>query len=61
MDTQKESAEPTGGVNPDDTDAEAQRLLEANRKHGTSGLSWDEVAEKDKKGWRQVTDMGEGD
>jgi hypothetical protein len=43
------------GVNTDE-------FLEQNRKHGTSGLSWDEVAENDKKkNWRQITEMGEGD
>jgi hypothetical protein len=41
--------------------AEADRLLEEKKKRNTSGLSWDEVADDDKKGWHQITDMGEGD
>jgi hypothetical protein len=42
-------------------DARADALLEEKQKHSTSGLSWDEVAKDDKKGWHQITEMGEGD
>jgi hypothetical protein len=42
-------------------DAEADALLEEKQKQGTSGLSWDEIAKDDKKGWHEITEMGEGD
>lgn len=43
-------------------ESEADRILDQNRRHNTSGLSWDEVADDDKKkAWRQITEMGEGD
>ena len=61
MDAKNEPTQPTKKPIPDAIEVEAQRVLEENRKHGTSGLSWDEVAEKDKKGWNEITDMGEGD
>jgi hypothetical protein len=41
--------------------AQSDALLEQKRKQGTSGLSWDEVTEDNEKGWRQSTEMGEGD
>jgi len=47
-------------VGPTDK-TEAEELLEEKRKRNTSGLSWDEVAAQDKKGWHQITEMGEGD
>ena len=43
-----------------DLDVEAQKILDENQKHNTSGLSWDEVAQR-KDGWNRTTDMGEGD
>ena len=42
-------------------DAQADALLEQKRKEGASGLSWDEVAKDDPKGWHEITEMGEGD
>jgi hypothetical protein len=47
--------------NPPSNEEEANRVVEENRKKSTSGLSWDEVAADDEKGWHQVTEMGEGD
>jgi hypothetical protein len=41
--------------------AEADALLEKKRKQGASGLSWDEVVSDNRDGWRQATEMGEGD
>ena len=40
---------------------EADALLEQKRKQGASGLSWDEVVSDNRDGWREATEMGEGD
>jgi hypothetical protein len=48
-------------LDPKLEDAQADALLEEKQKHSTSGLSWDEVAKDDKKGWNQITEIGEGD
>jgi hypothetical protein len=56
MDSQKISEEK---VKLDEAQADA--LLEQKQKQSTSGLSWDEVTKDNPKGWRQATEMGEGD
>jgi hypothetical protein len=48
-------------IQPPSNDAQADALLERKRKQSASGLSWDEVAKDDPKGWHQITEMGEGD
>ncbi len=55
---------PDPGQQPDErhlSQEQADALLEQNRKQGASGLSWDQVAADDRNGWRQATEMGEGD
>jgi hypothetical protein len=43
------------------SEAQADSLLKQKRKEGTSGLSWDEVVSDNRNGWREATQMGEGD
>ena len=43
------------------SEAQANALLDQKHKQSTSGLSWDQVASDDHHGWRQITEMGEGD
>jgi len=62
--TDDEAAQPTSDPSAAArplNEAEADSLLEQKRKQGTSGLSWDEVVSDNGAGWREVTEMGEGD
>jgi hypothetical protein len=60
MDEKPKPSDPPEKDQPLD-EKEAEAILEQKRRQNTSGLSWDEVAKEDKKGWREITEMGEGD
>jgi hypothetical protein len=56
MDTKKKSDDKTQL-----DEAQADAIVDEKQKKSTSGLSWDEVAKEDRKGWNETTEMGEGD